>query len=354
MIKTKKKVVIAMSGGVDSSVAASLLIEMGYEVSGVSLQMWDGDRNDERVCSNYKGAKDVASLLGIPYSLLDLRAVFLESVVKPFAQSYLSGKTPNPCISCNRDFKLGFLLDWAKKQQAEYVATGHYARIVRDVTCGRYSLLRGQDRDKDQSYFLFGLSQEQLVHTLFPLGDWHKGDVRKRARELGMSVADRPESQDICFGDYRSLVEAHADRGQSVEGEIVDRSGKSLGTHQGIHRFTVGQRKGLGVSAPHPLYVLGIEEKTKHVMVGKREELGSVGHVTHSVNWFEPPEQDPILAEVQIRYRSTPIPCQVRSVGIGRSEVRFQGVSAPVSPGQAAVFYRGEKVLGGGWIESAL
>ncbi|HEX9878919.1 MAG TPA: tRNA 2-thiouridine(34) synthase MnmA, partial [Candidatus Binatia bacterium] len=288
MAKTKKKVVMAMSGGVDSSVAASLLIEKGYEVSGVSLRMWDGGRNDERVCSNYEGAKEVASLLGIPYSLLDLRALFLESVVKPFALSYLSGKTPNPCVSCNRDFKLGFLLDWARKQQAEHVATGHYARIVQDAACGRYSLLRGRDRDKDQSYFLFGLSQEQLAHTLFPLGEWRKGEVRKRARELGLPVAERPESQDICFGDHRSLVESYAGRGQSLEGEIVDRWGKSLGSHSGIHRFTVGQRKGLGVSASHPLYVLGIEEKSKQVIVGKREDLGCAGHLTHSVNWFEP------------------------------------------------------------------
>jgi len=350
----KKRVAMAMSGGVDSSVAASLLLEEGYEVIGVSLQMWDGGDDADWICSNYRGAEEIAIQLGIPYSLLDLRSVFLESVVKPFAKSYLSGKTPNPCVACNRDFKLGYLLDWAKTRQADYVATGHYARVIQDPVSGRYSLLRGRDRDKDQSYFLFDLSQEQLAHTLFPLGGWHKGQVRQRARDLGLQAADRPESQDICFGDHRTLVESYANPDKSLEGEIVDRSGKSLGTHGGIHRFTVGQRKGLGVAAPHPLYVLEIEEESKHVVVGKKEELGCLGHVVHSVNWVEPPEGDEILAEVQVRYRSTPIPCRVKSLGEKRSEVRFRDISPPVSPGQAAVFYRGERILGGGWIEKPL
>ncbi len=343
-----------MSGGVDSSVAASLLLEEGYEVIGVSLQMWDNEHNEDWICSNYRGATEVAVMLGIPYSLLDLRSVFLESVVKPFARNYLDGKTPNPCVACNREFKMGYLLDWAKNQQADYVATGHYARVVHDPTSGRYSLLRGRDREKDQSYFLFNLSQGQLAHALFPLGEWRKGDVRQRARDLGLPVAERPESQDICFSDHRTLVESYAQPGEHLKGQIVDRSGKSLGTHKGIHRFTVGQRRGLGISAPHPLYVLKIEKDSKHVVVGKKEELGCSGHVSHSVSWVEPPEGDEILAEVQIRYRSTPIPCQVRSLGEKRSEVRFRDVFPSVSPGQASVFYRGEQVLGGGWIERAL
>jgi len=297
--KVKNRVVMALSGGVDSSVAASLLLEEGYEVIGVSLQLWDSGGREDWICSNYRDAEEVATTLGISYSLLDLRSVFLESVVKPFARSYLRGKTPNPCVACNREFKLGYLLDWAKNQGADYVATGHYARIIHDSTIGRYSLLRGRDRDKDQSYFLFGLSQDQLAHALFPLGEWDKAQVRQRARDLGLPVAERPESQDICFGDHRQLVESYAEQGEHLNGQIVDRSGKSLGHHRGIHRFTVGQRKGLGVSAPHPLYVLKIEGDSKNVVVGKREELGCSGHVTHSVSWVEPPEEDEILAEVR-------------------------------------------------------
>ncbi|MFB3062182.1 MAG: tRNA 2-thiouridine(34) synthase MnmA [Candidatus Binatia bacterium] len=248
--RSKEKVVVAMSGGVDSSVTASLLLDLGYDVMGVSLQLWEGDAQDPRICSNFMGAEDVAARLGIPHHILDFRRKFRESVVKPFAQSYLAGQTPNPCVACNQDFKLGVLLDWARSQEIDRVATGHYARVVHDSSTGCYSLLRGQDRNKDQSYFLFGLTQGQLAHSLFPLGELHKEQVRDRARVLGLPSADRPESQDICFGDHRSLVESFAREGELGEGEITDRAGSVLGTHQGIHRFTVGQRKGLGVSSP--------------------------------------------------------------------------------------------------------
>ena len=208
--------------------------------------------------------------------------------------------------------------------------------------------------NKDQSYFLFGLTQGQLAHSLFPLGELHKEQVRDRARVLGLPSADRPESQDICFGDHRSLVESFAREGELGEGEITDRAGNVLGTHRGIHRFTVGQRKGLGVSSPDPLYVLEIEKTSKRVLVGKKDELGCQGHIAHSVNWIEPPEGDEFLAEVQVRYRSSPVPCRIKSLGEGRSEVQFTAFFPAVSPGQAAVFYRGEQVLGGGWIERAI
>ena len=210
MVTNKKKVVVAMSGGVDSSVTAGLLVEEGYEVAGVSLRLWECQRQQPQNCSDYLGAKRVAGLLGIPHTLLDLRSEFASTVVRPFAQSYLHGSTPNPCIACNRDFKLGRLLEWARAEGAEYVATGHYARLTRDHSTGRVSLFRGADREKDQSYFLFALSQEQLAHTLFPLGGLVKEEVRYRARRLGLPVADRPDSQDICFGDYRALVESLA------------------------------------------------------------------------------------------------------------------------------------------------
>ncbi len=354
MAQSKKKVVGAMSGGVDSSVTAGLLVEEGYQVTGVSLRLWECQRQEPQNCSDSLGAKRVAGLLGIPHTLLDLRSQFVKSVVRPFAQSYLRGRTPNPCVACNRDFKLGVLMDWAKAEGAEYVATGHYARLIRDSSSGKISLLRGADRKKDQSYFLFALSREQLAHTLFPLGDLVKEEVRQKARHLGLPVADRPESQDICFGDYKALVESLAEEDDLCGGEIVDRSGKVLGRHQGIHRLTVGQRKGLGLSSSHPLYVLEIDEARKRVVVGEREELGCEGLVVDSVNWIEPPAEEELSAEVQLRYRSPSVPCLVRARADGKVEVRFQSVFPPVTPGQAAVFYRGEQALGGGWIAQAI
>lgn len=354
MTKNKKKVIVAMSGGVDSSVTAGLLLEEGYEVEGVSLRLWDYQRQEPQNCSDHMGAKTVADILGIPHTLLDLRSRFVETVVKPFARGYLQGRTPNPCVACNRDFKLGTLLKWARGQGADYVATGHYARIVHDPLISHASLSRGTDRKKDQSYFLFALSQKQLAHTLFPLGQLNKSEVRHRASRLGLPVADRIESQDICFGDYKALVESFAEEGDLCHGEIVDRSGKVLGHHRGIHRLTIGQRKGLGLSAPHPLYVLEIDEGTKRVVVGKKGELGCKGLVVRSINWIEPPEKEEILAEVQLRYRSPTVPCLVRPIGEESWEVHFQELFSSVTPGQAAVFYQGEQVLGGGWIEKAI
>jgi tRNA-specific 2-thiouridylase len=350
----KQKVVVAMSGGVDSSVTAGLLVEQGYEVEGVSLRLWECQREQPQNCSDSMGARTVADLLGIPHTLMDLRADFVNGVVKPFVASYLKGQTPNPCVACNRDFKLGALLDWAKARGADYVATGHYARALRDAGAERVSLARGADRNKDQSYFLFSLSQDQLSHTLFPLGDLEKSAVRRHARRLGLPVADRPESQDVCFGDYRAFVESLADPDDLAGGEVVDRAGNILGRHEGIHRLTIGQRKGLGISAPHPLYVLEIDELEKRVVVGAKDELQCRGLVAASVSWIEPPEKDEIDAEVQVRYRSPSIPCRVRVREDGKCEARFEESFPSVTPGQAAVFYRGERVLGGGWIEKAI
>lgn len=351
---TKKKVVVAMSGGVDSSVTAGLLMEEGYEVTGVSLRLWDCHREEPQNCSDYLGARTVAGILGIPHALLDLRPQFFETVVKPFAQGYLQGRTPNPCVACNRDFKLGVLLEWAKEQGMDYVATGHYARTLHDPSTSHTSLLRGLDYKKDQSYFLFSLRQEQLAHTLFPLGQMDKAEVRCKARRLGLPVADRPESQDVCFGDYKVLVESLAQTEDFGPGEIVDRAGNVLGRHQGIHNFTVGQRKGLGLSAPYPMYVLEIDESTKRVIVGKREELQCTGLIVGSINWIEPPRERAILAEVRVRYRSPAVPCLVRVDEARSCEIFFQEGFPAVTPGQAAVLYRGDQVLGGGWIERAL
>jgi tRNA-specific 2-thiouridylase len=348
-----KKIVVAMSGGVDSSVTAGLLVEQGYEVQGVSLRMWEGELGP-RVCSDHRGAKEIAALLGIRHTLLDRREQFVDSVVKPFAQDYLHGRTPNPCVTCNRGFKFGTLLRWAREQGADCVATGHYARVMRDDSALHASLFRGADRGKDQSYFLFSLSQEQLAHALFPLGEMHKTEVRERARQLGLPVAERPESQDICFGDYRSLVESYAEESDISGGDVIDRSGNVLGQHGGVHRVTVGQRRGLGISAAEPLYVVAIDSETKQVVVGKKEELSCAGMTVQSASWIESLDESAIEAEVQIRYRSPAIPCVIRPDSHGACEVEFKHAFPAVTPGQAAVFYRGEQVLGGGWIERAL
>jgi tRNA-uridine 2-sulfurtransferase len=349
----KMKVVVAMSGGVDSSVAAGLLVEQGYDVQGVSLRMWEGSAGP-RVCSDHRGAKEIAAELGIPHTLIDLRGQFAETVVRPFAEDYLRGRTPNPCVACNRDFKFGTLLNWAKERRIDYIATGHYARIARHVDGGRSLLLRGADRGKDQSYFLFALSQQQLAHTLFPLGEMQKSEVRVLARRLRLPVSDRPESQDICFGDYKALVESYASENELSGGDVVDRSGNVLGRHSGIHGVTIGQRKGLGISASRPLYVVDIDEESKRVVVGMREELACKGLIAGKINWIESFDEEEIAAEVQIRYRSPAVPCLVRRTVEGSSEVRFTEDVPAVTPGQAAVFYRGDRLLGGGWITQAV
>ena len=347
------KVVVAMSGGVDSSVTAGLLIEQGYDVQGISLRMWEGSAGP-RVCSDHRGAKETAAALGIPHTLIDLRSEFAETVVRPFAEDYLRGRTPNPCVACNRDFKFGTLLKWANEHGIDQVATGHYARIARHADGGRSWLLRGADRGKDQSYFLFALSQQQLAYTLFPLGEMQKSEVRSIARRLKLPAADRPESQDICFGDHKALVESYASENELSGGDVVDRSGNVLGRHDGIHAVTIGQRKGLGISAPRPLYVVGIQEESKRVVLGTKEDLSCKGLVAANTNWIESFDEEEIAAEVQIRYRSPAIPCVVRRTVEGSAEVHFIKDFPAVTPGQAAVFYRGDQVLGGGWVERAL
>jgi tRNA-uridine 2-sulfurtransferase len=353
MTSARRKIVVAMSGGVDSSMAAALLLEQGHDVQGVSLRMWE-ENQGPRVCSDHRGAAEVAKQLGIKHALLDLRAQFVETVVKPFAGDYLRGRTPNPCVACNRDFKLGTLLKWASEQGAEYVATGHYARLGRDESSGAVSLRRGADRGKDQSYFLFALSREQLARTLFPLGEMHKSEVRDKARRMGLPAAEREESQDICFGDYKALVASYAGVSDLGGGDVVDRAGKVLGRHAGIHSVTVGQRRGLGISGAEPLYVVDIDDERKRVVVGKKSELGSVGLVARSTNWLDDGSEREISAEVQIRYRASAVPCVICRLDDDACEVRFAEPVAAVTPGQAAVFFRGEQVLGGGWIERAI
>jgi tRNA-specific 2-thiouridylase len=352
MLQVRKRIAVAMSGGVDSSVAAALLVEQGHEVFGASLRMWEDNRGP-RVCSDHRGAEEIARQLGISHTLIDFRAQFAQTVVDRFAQDYLCGRTPNPCVACNRDFKLGRLLEWARACGADYVATGHYARVVHDGA-GKPSLYRGSDRAKDQSYFLFALSEDQLRHSRFPVGGMTKTEVRSHARRLGLAVAERPESQDICFGDYKALVRSRAGDRPVMSGEVVDRAGNVLGRHSGIDGVTIGQRRGLGIAAAERLYVVDIEERSNRIVLGPRAELDCAGFIAGDVNWIQSVEEQTIVAEVQIRHRSRAVPCTVKKMPDGRCEVRFAEVFPAVAPGQAAVFYRGVQVLGGGWIQQAI
>jgi tRNA-specific 2-thiouridylase len=365
----KKRVVVAMSGGVDSSVAAALLQEQGYEVIGLTMRLWDqpvGDGAPPGGCcspGDIRDARRVADQLDIPHYVINLKKAFEEEVIGGFIEEYLGGRTPNPCIHCNDRIKFGFLLRKAEELGAAALATGHYARIVwaPDVGPGResrYLLLRGKDLSKDQSYFLFTLSQKQMAKVMFPLGEISKTEVRRQASKIGLRVAEKAESQEICFipeNDYRRFLEERKGKEILEPGEIVDRGGKVLGFHRGLHSFTIGQRHGLGLAAPHPYYVLNLDRERNRVVVGAEHELLAGGLVARGVNWisFSNPEETH-EALVQIRYRHAGVPSSLTATGEGKIEARFATPQKSVTPGQAAVFYRGEEVLGGGWIERAL
>lgn len=359
----KPRVVVAMSGGVDSSVAAAMLAEQGYEVIGIAMRLAadeDGPARRNACCGyeDFEDARRVAQHMGFPFYVVDLRAEFNQRVIEPFVGAYLDGRTPNPCLLCNRDIKFDRLWSRARALGADFVATGHYARIERDPG-GGYRLLRALDQSKDQSYFLFTLGQEQLARTLFPIGAMTKSAVRRRAVELGLVNAHKPESQEICFvpdNDYARLVAARADPARIRPGEITDRAGRVLARHDGIHRFTVGQRRGLGIAAREPLYVREIRPEDGRVIAAPRAALTAAGLRAERVSLVAPRswegERYPI--QVRIRYRHPPLPAALTLREGGRAEVRFAQPGPAVTPGQACVFYRGEEVLGGGIIEAAL
>jgi len=362
-------VAVAMSGGVDSSTVAALLCERGLRVVGLTMQLWNQRRlpglsgegpAPRRCCSldDVYDARRVAEGLGIPFYLVNMEGTFEETVVRPFVDDYLAGRTPIPCTLCNNHLKFDQLLVTARQIGAEKIATGHYARVRHNPDTGRYELLRAVDESKDQSYFLFGLTQEQLARVEFPLGDLAKSEVREIARRLGVAVAEKPESQEICFvpaGNYVRFIESYLEeQGSAVEekpGEIVSTSGKVVGRHSGLHQYTVGQRRGLGLAVGHPLYVIALDRARNRVIVGPDPELRQVCCDVRDVNWipFAAPA-GPVRASVRIRNRHEPAEAEITVLDATTARIQFCEPQRAITPGQAAVFYSGEHVLGGGWI----
>ena len=347
-----KRVAIAMSGGVDSSVTAYLLTQQGYEGVGISMVIWP----DSRCCNNeaMRDAGDVASQLGLPFHKFDFVETFKKKVVDNFTESYKNGLTPNPCAICNSDFKFLELFEMAKEKfGCEHVATGHYARVRHNPETDRYELLRAVDANKDQTYMLYALSQEQLSRVIFPVGEMHKPEVRAVAKELGFTVADKPESQDLCFSEDPQGFLRQQLGDQIRPGEIVDLNGQVVGTHTGIVNYTVGQRKGIQVTSPVPLYVIRIDAEHNRLVVGPKEAtLGSM-FLVNDLNWVSianPGAGAAFEAEIKIRYKSAPAKGIVEPLADGRVLVRFFEPQTAISPGQVACFYDGDRLLAGGLI----
>jgi tRNA-uridine 2-sulfurtransferase len=352
------RIVVAMSGGVDSSVAAALLAEQGHDVIGVSMQLYDqseGQTGFGTCCTidDLYDARRVAAAIGIPHYIVNFETQFDEQVIANFVSEYGAGRTPIPCAHCNADVKFATLLERAVGFGADALATGHYAR-VEHLDDGTYRLRRGADESKDQTYFLFSLTQEQLARTSFPVGHLDKHTVRAHARRLELRVAAKPDSQEICFvpdGDYAAFIERQAPELRRP-GRVVAATGEVLGGHDGVHRFTVGQRKGLGLSAKEPLYVLEIRPDQAEVVVGPRDALGRTTLTASGANWVSGcPSVEWLRVSAQIRHRHAAAAARVRAIDPARVELAFDEPQIAITPGQAVVFYDGDVVVGGGWID---
>lgn len=358
--RSKKRIAVAMSGGVDSSAAVLMLKREGYDVIGVSMKLWEGSGGKGRCCSleDFRDARKVADILDIPYYVVNMQDEFRERVIDGFVDAYLRGETPNPCIACNQEMKFDLLLGKAADLGADCLATGHYARIDYDRKRERYVLRKGLDPSKDQSYFLFSMTQEQLSRVIFPLGRYRKEDVRSMLREEGIHIADKEDSQDICFvdeGGYSSFIGMTVDERAVKRGRIISREGEVLGEHGGIHSFTVGQRRGIGVPSDRRMYVLGFDHERNDIIVGDEQHLMVRGLVAINVNWLSIKGiEDKLDVKVKIRYSSSEHRATLLPGDDGKTVVEFDSSQRAVTPGQAAVFYNGDEVLGGGWIERAL
>lgn len=347
MSENKEKVVIGMSGGVDSSVAAYLLKEAGYQVIGVTMQMW-GSENAESIAD----AKKIAEDLKIPHYVLDFRKEFKEEVIRYFMEEYAKGRTPNPCVICNRKVKWEALLAWAQQMDAYYIATGHYARVER-LENGRFAIKKSSVDKKDQTYALFNLTQEQLAHTKMPIGEYEKEKVREIAVKIGLTVAGKPDSQEICFipdHDYAGYIERESGK-HFAEGNFVAADGTALGRHQGIIHYTIGQRKGLGLAMGKPVFVTKILPQSNEVVIGSNEELFTTRLTAEQMNYMA---EEKFFAGMEmtakIRYAHKGERCRVISCGNDRLEIEFDYPVRAITPGQAVVFYKGDYVLGGGLI----
>jgi tRNA-specific 2-thiouridylase len=355
----KQRIVVAMSGGVDSSVAAALLKEQGHEVIGMTMQIWDYSKFSApdgqtfgSCCSldDVHDARRVAEQLNIPFYVINFEEAFQKAVIDQFCDDYFAGRTPNPCVLCNQVLKFERLLHKARELQADALVTGHYAQIINDGV--RYRLVKGVDPGKDQTYFLFTLTQEQMSLVRFPLGGMTKDEVRRHAARFNLRVADKAESQDICFvpdGDYVRFLEEERGAGR-LDGRIVHVNGEVLGSHKGTYRYTVGQRKGLGLSWPEPLYVVRIDADQREVVVGEKQYLSVSELEMIGANWLIPAPTEPLEALCRIRYRHHEVPAVITVTGEGTARVTFSEPQNGVTPGQAAVIYRQDEVLGGGWI----
>jgi tRNA-uridine 2-sulfurtransferase len=345
-MKNTTKVVVAMSGGVDSSVAAALLKNAGYDVIGITMHLWPG-KKDGACCSlsAVEDARRVANLLGIPYYVVNFKNIFKKTVIDDFISEYDRGRTPNPCVRCNKLIKFDALLKKAKSLGASYIATGHYAKIK--ISNGRYLLKKGIDTKKDQSYFLYPLDQDALSHTLFPLADLTKKEVRNIAKKFNLRVADKEESQDVCFID-----KSPGELSKPKKGDIVDLDGKVLGKHKGYQLYTIGQRKGIGLAGKEPLYVVKIDPKKNELVVGGRGDVFGAELIAGDLNWISVKKSPKKMkVKARIRYNSRESDAEISPLPKGRVKVTFKEPQFAITPGQSVVFYDGDVVVGGGIIQ---